>query len=115
MVTFLTKGSTRKPIQRDILHCFHLCKDIKFNIQPVHLSREDFRIQEADEETRFFNPDDWSVDQNMFRKLIKGRPVIIDLFAHTSNAKASKFFSYGKCPDSCGTDAFAQNWEGESA
>ena len=115
MVTFLTKGSTKRPIQKDVLQCFHLCQEIGIKIQPVHLSREDFRIQEADQGTRFFDPDDWSIDKYLFDRLTKNESISVDLFAHTTNTKVSRFYSYGLCPGSKGTDAFTQSWDNETA
>ena len=34
----------------------------------------------------------------------------LDVFAHTSNAKVGRFFSYGLCPGSEAVDAFSQDW-----
>lgn len=48
LVVFLTKGSTKKPIQKDILEVFKLAREARLDIISVHLHREDFRIQVAD-------------------------------------------------------------------
>ena len=37
------------------------------------------------------------------------------MFAHTSNAKTKRFFSYGQAPKTSGVDAFAQSWVEELA
>ena len=100
MVTFLTKGSTKLAIQKVILDIFRRAQKLSIRIQLVHVSRNDFRIQLADEGTRFFNPDDWSVDGKSFGRISRGKQVTLDLFAHTTNAKADVFFSYGKCAGS---------------
>ena len=115
MMTFLTKGSTKRDIQEDILKCYDICKTIGLTLTPIHLSREDYRIQTADEGTRFFDPDDWSINEIMYKKLTNNAAPTVDLFAHPNNAKCERFYSYGKCPRSAGIDAFTKSWEGERA
>ena len=51
----------------------------------VHVSRNDYRIQLADEGTRYFDPDDWSVDSRSFERFTRGKTVMLDVFAHSSN------------------------------
>ena len=48
MVTFLTKGSTKPAIQKEILEVFKKIKKLAISIIPVHVSRKDYRIQLAD-------------------------------------------------------------------
>ena len=79
------------------------------------MSREDYRIQEADGGTRYFDSDDWSIDASMFYKLTKDWDITVDLFAHSTNNKNDKFYSYGKCPYTAGVDAFTKDWSGETA
>ena len=111
MVTFLTKGSTKPDVQVVIREVCRRMRELKVTIVPVHISREDYRIQIADEGTRYFDPDDWSVDAKSFQRFTTGKQIELDVFAHTSNRRAERFFSYGKCPHSAGTDAFAQEWD----
>ena len=113
MVTFLTKGSTKPAIQRVILEVFKDMRSLALNIVPVHISRNDMRIQDADAGTRFFDPDDWSLDAKTFQRIRGQKIVSLDVFAHISNSRAERFFPYGKCPQSSGTDAFIQSWETE--
>ena len=117
MVAFLSKGSTKPHILKDILDTFREARKLDLRITPIHVSREDYRIQEADHGTRYFDPDDWAVDQITYEKLTSDRRwhPTVDLFAHPTNAKTERFFSYGKAPRSAGVDAFAQSWDKETA
>ena len=110
LCVFLTKGSKKPSIQADVLEVHWLCHDLVVRLTPIHLKRDDFRIQIADTGTRFFDPDDWSADKTTFRSLTAGMRIDLDAFAHTTNAKANRFFSYGRCPRSAAVDAFTQDW-----
>ena len=48
LIAFLTKGSTKKHIQMHILAVFRMAREINLHLYPVHLHREDYRIQTAD-------------------------------------------------------------------
>ena len=110
LCTFLSKGSKKPSIQADVLLVHWICHDLSIRLTPIHLKRDDYRIQVADAGSRFFDPDDWALDRTSFRTLTADSPIDADLFAHTSNAKAKRFFSYGLCPRTSGVDAFAQDW-----
>ena len=117
MEAFLTKGSTKKSIMPDILDTFKAARALNLRILPIQISRNDYRLQAADHGTRFFDPDDWAIDFESFRQLTgrsEWKPSI-DTFAHFTNAKTDRFYSYGKSPNTQGVDAFAQSWRGETA
>ena len=110
LCAFLSKGSKKPSIQADVLLVHWICHDLSIRLTPVHLKRDDYRIQAADGGSRFFDPDDWALDRSSFRLLTADLRIDTDLFAHTSNAKAARFFSYGLCPRTSGVDAFTQDW-----
>ena len=115
LVSFLTKGSSRPHIQKDVIEVFRLAHNLKLDIIPVHLSRSDYRIQAADHGSRFYDPDDWSIDSNTFESLTVNFPVTIDLFAHFSNSHVPRFYSFGNAPNTAGVDAFSRSWDNEVA
>ena len=115
LVSFLTKGTIKMKIQEHVMEVFRLLASFQIRLVPVHLKRSDFRIQWADEGSRSFDPDDWGIDTQSYRDLTRVWQPTLDAFAHTSNAKCSKFYSYGAAPRSAGVDAFAQNWTDELA
>ena len=70
---------------------------------------------EADDLSKFKDPDNWSVDRSLFEKaeiLIKKR-FSIDIFASDQNSQCKKFYSRFACPKSAGVNAFKFNWNGE--
>ena len=115
MVTFLTKGSGRPLIQSTVIEIFKLSRQLMVDIIPIHLRRSDYRIQVADYGSRFYDPDDWSIDSASFESLTLLWPATVDLFAHFSNAQVPRFYSFGNAPHTSGVDAFTQDWNGEIA
>ena len=115
LVSFLTKGTTKMKIQEQVLQVFKLLSEYRIRLIPVHLRRTDFRIQWADEGSREFDPDDWGIDRSSYRGLTRTWTPTVDLFAHHTNRKCERFYSYGNAPYSACVDAFAQNWEEEIA
>ena len=58
LVTFLTKGSSKRPIQMTVLEIYCLSRPLLLDIIPIHLHRSDYCIQVADYGSRFYDPDD---------------------------------------------------------
>ena len=115
LVTFLTKGSTKPHVQKTILEVLHFAQSLNVNLIPIHLRREDPRIQIADAGSRVKDSDDWSIDSKSF-DLINSQfgPFTLDPFADCSNAKTLRFFSNFICPNTMGVDAFAHSWQAEN-
>ena len=102
LVTFLLKGSSRRPIQLTVLEVYRLARSLLLDLIPVHLSRSDYRIQVADFGSRFYDPDDWACDSGSFESLTVYWHATIDLFAHFSNAQIPRFYSFGNSPHTAG-------------
>ena len=66
---------------------------MRLDIIPVHLHREDYRIQVADFGSRYYDADDWAIDRQSYLDLTRFFEPTIDLFAHFSNAKCKRFYS----------------------
>ena len=115
LVTFLSKGSSKRPIQTTVVDIFRLTRALRLDLIPIHLRRSDYRIEVADYGSRFYDPDDWSCDASSFEELTRFWHVTIDLFAHYSNAQVSRFYSYGNSPHTSGIDAFTHSWANELA
>ena len=115
MVAFLSKGSTKQAIMTDILHTFKAARELNLRIIPVQVSRADYRLQEADHGSRFFDPDDWAIDKPSYNRITRGWSISIDLFSHYSNKKCDRFYSYGRAPHTSGVDAFSHSWRNETA
>ena len=98
LVTFLTKGSGRMHIQREVFDVMVLCKKLNIRIIPIHLLREDPRIQIADDGSKVTDTDNWQVDKETFERNNKRHCFTVDLFASDDNTKCQKFYSNFYCP-----------------
>jgi len=113
LVRFLTKGSRKKHIQQEVFRVILLCQKLRIRVIPIHLRREDPRIQIADSGSKDCDTDDWAVDLHTFRELNQSKDFTIDLFASDKNNKCTRFFSNYFCTGTNGIDAFCHSWEGE--
>ena len=114
MTSFLTKGSSKGPIQKEVFKAMTLCKELNIRVIQIHLLRDDPRIKIADDGSKTTDSDDWEVDLKTFQKLDRQHNFSLDLFASDHNKKCNKFFSNFHCPGTHGIDAFSHSWEGES-
>jgi len=114
LVAFLARGSRKPEIQQTVLEILALARKLLITIIPIHLRREDPRIQIADAGSKSFDSDDWSIDKESFENIQgKAGQFTIDLFADEANAQVPRFFSKFFSPKCKGVDAFAQPWDGE--
>ena len=68
MVTFLTKGSGKSHIQKEVFKIMIQCKRLNIRIIPIHLLRDDPRIKIADDGSKTVDTDDWQIDEETFKK-----------------------------------------------
>jgi hypothetical protein len=115
MTTFLTKGSSKGPIQKEVFGIMTLCKKLNIRIIPIHLLRDDPRIKMADDGSKMTDTDDWQVDHETYQRINRRYSFTIDLFASDRNTKCQKFFSNFYCTNTFGIDAFSHSWEDEVA
>ena len=115
LVVFLSKGSGKSKIQQEIFKIMKICQKLRIRIFPIHLRREDPRIQKADEGSKITDTDDWQVDVATFKKLDAVMHFTIDLFASPKNSQCARFYSNFWCTGTLGIDAFCHNWDDETA
>jgi hypothetical protein len=115
MTTFLTKGSSKGPIQKEVFGIMTLCKKLNIRIIPIHLLRDDPRIKMADDGSKMTDTDYWQVDHETYQRINRRYSFTIDLFATDRNTKCQKFFSNFYCTNTFGIDAFSHSWEDEVA
>ena len=115
MATFLTKGSGRKQIQSTVFRTMLLCQTLNIRIIPIHLLRDDPRIQTADDGSKTTDTDDWQIDMETYQTIDNKYKFTIDLFASNRNNKCRRFFSNFYCPGTSGIDAFSHSWNDEVA
>ena len=69
LVSFWEKGSPKIDFQFDVIETLLGCKDRNIELYVLHLPREDPRIEAADVGSRYFDKDDWSIDEASFSVL----------------------------------------------
>ena len=115
LVTFLTKGSGKRHIQKDVFQIMIRCKRLNTRIIPIHLLRDDPRIKIADDGSKTTDTDNWQVDDQTFQRNRTRYKFTIDLFASDRNSKCQRFYSNFFCPGTSGIDAFSHSWDDEVA
>lgn len=115
LVHFLSKGSGKPNIQQEVFKVMLICQRLQLCLIPIHLRREDPRIQLADEGSKTEDTDDWQIDIATFRKFDSVMCFTIDLFASFKNAQCPRFYSNFWCEETLGIDAFCHDWTGERA
>ena len=115
LTRFLTKGSSKRHVQRDIFRIMTICQRTSIRITPIHLLRDDPRIQIADQGSKNKDSDSWGVDFQTFNHFNSLYNFTIDLFASDRNTKCKKFYSNFYCDNTSGVEAFIHNWDGEVA
>jgi len=111
MAQVLKKGSHRPVLQSIVFKIAKLCHKLKIRVEPIHLRRQDPRIQLADELSKEKDTDNWSIDEESFQSLNEQFQFDFDLFADKVNKKASRYFSLYYDKDSSGVDAFSMGWD----
>jgi len=109
----IAKGSRTPAVQEIAFQIALLCKRMNLKIEPIHLKREDPRIQLADEGSKSLDTDNWSIDQSSFQELNDICKFDYDMFADFFNRKCEKFCSLYYHEETRGVDAFSISWEGK--
>jgi hypothetical protein len=110
VTSFLKKGSSKKHIQIVVFEIFVLMRKTDIFILPIHLRREDPRIQLADNGSKQKDSDNWSIDEWTFEKIKREYGLEFDLFASVSNRRLPRFASLYYEEGTEGVDAFSLNW-----
>jgi hypothetical protein len=111
---FLSKGSGKLKITRLALQILKIGRELKFDVQPIWVSRDNPFLQKADCLLKGIDSDNWEVKQEDF-ECIEGLfgPFSIDLFATSANAKCVRLYARSFESGALGVDCFAQKWAGE--
>jgi hypothetical protein len=112
----LAKGSGILRITKLSLDILKRGRDLKLDIHPIWVSRDNPFLQKADGLSKGIDTDNWEIDGSDFENLdILFGPFSIDLFASTSNSKCKRFYTQSAERGALGVDAFCQRWTGECA
>jgi hypothetical protein len=111
VVSFIKRGSRKPEIQDVLFELVELAHKLKINIEPIHLKREDPRIQMADDGTRTLDSDNWSIDYASFKWFEDTYKLDIDMFADQVNKRLPRFCSLYYSQGTESVDAFATCWK----
>ncbi len=112
VVSFLKKGSRKEAIQAILFDVVLDAHDLEVQIEPIHLLRQDPRIQIADEGSKQPDSDNWSIDDASFSWILEKFPQMeTDMFADASNRRLKKFCSLYYSPDTWAVDAYSACWK----
>jgi hypothetical protein len=110
----LAKGSGKLRITRLVPEIPRKGRQLCYDVHPIWISRDNPFLQKADCLSKGINSDNWSVGREDFSHLEERfGPVTINLFATCENKKCSRFYSRSYEKENSGTEAFAQQWNGE--
>jgi hypothetical protein len=97
-----------------VLEILRKGRKLRYDVHPIWVSRNNPFLQKADCLSKGIDADNWSVGRKDFSHLEERfGPFTIDLFATCENKKCSRFYSRLFKKGNSGTDAFAQQWNGE--
>jgi len=109
-VRFIAKGSRNPTIQAMAFEIAQIAQKLRISIKPIHLSRQDPRMVEADEGSKTLDTDNWSIDEQSFQELNAQLEFDTDLFADQNNRRVEKFCSLYYCEATEAVDAFSTTW-----
>ena len=113
VVRIACKGSMNVELQQLAMQIFGICVACSIQLELEWIPRNLNYL--ADEYSKIFDFDDWSVADEIFR-LFDARwgSFTCDIFANCKNFKVMKFYSKFWNPGTSGVDAFAYDWAGEN-
>ena len=116
-VAYLRKeGGTRSPLLNTIAQgILRWSESLAIRLAPQFIPGSNNVLADALSRPHQLPHSEWSLNMTVFRSLCRQWPVQIDLFATSANHRCSTYFSPYRDPQSAGTDAFLQSWDGLKA
>ena len=116
-VAYLRKeGGTRSPLLNSIAQeILRWSESLAIRLAPQFIPGSNNVLADALSRPHQLPHSEWSLNMTVFRSLCRLWPVQIDLFATSANHRCSIYFSPYRDPQSAGTDAFLQSWDGLQA
>ena len=110
------EGGTRSPLLSTIAQeILRWSESLAIRLAPQFIPGSNNILADALSRPHQLPHSDWSLNMTVFRSLCCLWPVQIDLFATSANHRCSTYFLPYRDPQSAGTDAFLQSWDGLQA
>ena len=116
-VAYLRKeGGTRSPFLNSLAQgILRWSESLHIRLAPQFIPGSRNVLADALSRPHQLPSSEWSLNLEVFLSLRRRWPVQIDLFATSENHRCSIYFSPIRDPQSAGTDAFLQSWDGLQA
>ena len=116
-VAYLRKeGGTRSPLLNSLAQeILRWTESLSIRLAPQFLPGSQNVLADALSRPHQLPHSEWSLHRDVFQSLRRLWPVQIDLFATSDNHRCSIYFPPLHDPESAGTDAFLQSWDGLQA
>ena len=116
-VAYLRKeGGTRSPLLNAIAQeILRWSESLSIRLAPQFILVSNNVLADALSRPHQLPHSEWSLNMTVFLSLCRLWPVQIDLFVTSANHRCSIYFSPYRDPQSAGTDAFLQSWDGLQA
>ena len=112
----LKEGGTRSPLLNAIAQeILRWSESLSIRLAPQFIPGSNNVLADALSRPDQLPHSEWSLNMTVFWSLCRLWPVQIDLFATSANHRCSIYFSPYRDPQSVGTDAFLQSWDGLQA
>ncbi|VDI65147.1 Hypothetical predicted protein [Mytilus galloprovincialis] len=109
----LNVGSKKYKLQKVVTDILNSCSKKNIGLQTNWVPRTENK--HADFLSRHTDPDDWSIEKNVFHDLsCTFGPFTVDRFSTHYNAQSSRFNSRIWCPGTEAINAFSQFWGGDT-
>ena len=110
------EGGTRSPLLNTIAQeILRWSESLAIRLAPQFIPGSNNVLADALSRPHQLPHSEWSLNMTVFQSSCRLWPVQIDLFATSANHRCSIYFSPYRDPQSAGTDAFLQSWDGLQA
>ena len=110
------EGGTKSPLLNTIAQeILRWSESLAIRLAPQFIPGSNNVLADALSRPHQLPHSEWSLNMTVFQSLCRLWPVQIDLFATSANHRCSIYFSPYRDPQSAGTDAFLQSWDGLQA
>jgi hypothetical protein len=109
----LIRRTCAPSLREEMIGIMEIAERNKMRLRSSHI--QGMKNTVADLLSRVYDAADYSVTFDCLDSILEifNTTIVIDLFAATHNAKTHRFYSFGVCAGSLGTDALAYSWKNE--
>jgi hypothetical protein len=109
----LSRRACAASLKEEMIKIMEMLEENNMRLRSSHIPG--VRNTVADQLSRVYDVSDYSITFDCLDSILQcfDTTIAIDLFAATHKAKADRFYGFGVCEGSLGTDALAYSWKNE--